>query len=72
MINYKKLWIRLAEKEMKKLELAKLAGFSVATLAKLGKNEYVALKVLEDICLLLECDIGDILEITPNTKHTNV
>ena len=63
MISYKKLWVTLAEREMKKMELLNLAGFSRATLAKLSKNEYVALKVLEDICLALDCDIGDIMEI---------
>ena len=65
MISYKKLWVILAEREMKKMDLLSMADFSRATLAKLSKNEYVALKVLEDICLALECNIGDIMDIIP-------
>ena len=68
MISYKKLWVALAEREMRKMDLMEAANFSRATLAKLGKNEYVALKVLEDICLALDCNIGDILEILPDSK----
>jgi len=66
MISYKKLWVALAEREMKKMDLLNLVGFSRSTLAKLSKNEYVALKVLEDICLALKCGIGDIIEVIPN------
>ena len=68
MITYRKLWIRLAEREMPKMELAQRAGISTATLAKLGKNEYVALSVLESICLALGCDIGDVMEVFPNAQ----
>ena len=38
-ITYKKLWIRMAEMEMKRTELKEFAGISSNTLAKLGKNE---------------------------------
>jgi len=68
MINFRKLWVRLAERELKKMDLVNGTGIGRSTLAKLSKNEYVALKVLEDICLFLECDIGDILEILPNSE----
>lgn len=37
-----------------------------ALIAKLGKNEYVALEVLEKICIALDCDIGDIVEVKRN------
>ena len=43
MISYKKLWVRLAEREMKKMDLLKAAKLCRATLAKLSKNEFVAL-----------------------------
>ncbi len=54
-LSYDPLWKKLIDKKMNKLELAKLADFSTATLAKLGKNDYVALSVLEKICLALDC-----------------
>ena len=53
-------------RELKKMDLVNGIGIGRSTLAKLSKNEYVALKVLDDICLFLECDIGDILKILPN------
>lgn len=35
-------------------------------MAKLGKNENVTIDVLVKICTALQCDIGDIMEITEN------
>lgn len=62
-ISYKKLWIKIAEKEMKKTDLKEYAGISSNTLAKMGKNEYVSLEILERVCRRLNCDIGDIVEV---------
>lgn len=42
---------------------------SSSTLAKLSKNEYVSLEVLEKICLKLECEIGDVVQILPGKKE---
>ena len=63
MVNYKKLWVLLAQKGMSKAQLRKEADISSATLTKLNKNEIVALTVLIKICKVLECDIGKIIEI---------
>lgn len=63
MVNYKKLWVLLAQKGMSKAQLRKEADISSATLTKLNKNEVVALTVLVKICKMLECDIGDVMEI---------
>ena len=68
MVSYRKLWVALAEREMKKMDLLKKANFSRATLAKLSKNEYVALKVLVDICIAIDCKIEDIVEVIPPQK----
>lgn len=62
-VSYDPLWKKLIDKKMNKLELAKAADFSTATLAKLGKDEYVALAVLERICVALDCPIEDVVEI---------
>lgn len=60
-VSYKKLWVMLAEKEMSKVELRKLAGIAPATFTKLGKNQEVALSVLMKIADALNCDAGDIM-----------
>jgi DNA-binding Xre family transcriptional regulator len=48
---------------LKKTELRDKIGISNATLAKLGKNEPVNLKVIEAICRELQCGIEDVVEI---------
>jgi len=64
MISYDPLWKLLIDKKMNKLDLCKEVGISTATLAKMGKDEYVALKVLEKICCSLQCHIEDVISIT--------
>ena len=62
-LNYNKLWKLLIDKKMNKSELREAVKTSPNTIAKLGKNEPVSLDVLIRICKVLECDIGDIMEI---------
>ena len=62
-VSYKKLWILLIDHNMNKSDLAKATKMSPNTIAKLGKNESVSLEILVRICQVLNCDIGDIVEI---------
>lgn len=61
-ISYKKLWIRLAEKEVSPVTLRKDLNIATGTMTKLRKNEEVALSVLLRICEYLDCNIGDICD----------
>lgn len=61
--DYKKLWMLLLQKDMKKKDLEEQAGLSSATIAKLTKGETVTTDVLERICRVLGCDVGDIMEL---------
>ena len=65
-VSYKKLWILLIEKNMKKTDLRIQSGISTGALAKLGKNENVNTEMLVKICSALKCDIADIMEIVEN------
>ena len=65
-VSYKKLWKLLIDRDMKKKDLCAAAGISHASMAKLGKNENVTTDVLVKICTALQCDIGDIMELTPD------
>ena len=67
-VSYKKLWKLLIDKDMKKKDLCAAAGISHASMAKLGKNENVTTDVLVKICTALQCDIGDIMELTPEVS----
>lgn len=62
-VDYKKLWILLIEKGVTKPQLRQMASLSPATLTKLNKNEYVSLEILTRICKVLECNIGDIMDV---------
>lgn len=46
-VSYKKLWIYLIEKNMKRTELIKLTEITSNTLANMGKDEYISMKNLE-------------------------
>lgn len=62
-ISYKKLWKLLIDKEMLKKDLAEKAEISTTSIAKLGKNENVNTDILLKICIALDCEISDIMEI---------
>lgn len=62
-ISYKKLWKLLIDKDMKKKDLQRVAGVSAASITKLGKNENVNTEIIEKICVALQCDVSDIMEM---------
>ncbi|EFM64681.1 DNA-binding helix-turn-helix protein [Peptostreptococcus stomatis DSM 17678] len=66
--NYKKLWHILLERDMKKKELAQIAGVSAYTINKLNKNENVTVEVLGKICRALNCTLDDIMEFEEDEK----
>lgn len=61
-INYKKLWVMLAEREISPVKFRKDLNIATGTMTKLRRNEEVALSVLLRICKYLECNIGDICD----------
>lgn len=61
MIRYNKLFALLALRGMKKTDL--LNVISSPTLAKLSKGETITTEVIEKICLFLNCQPSDIMEI---------
>lgn len=67
-ISYKKLWKVLIDRDMKKKDLCAAAGISHTSMAKLGKNKNVTTDVLLKICHALNCDIGDIMEVIPDSE----
>lgn len=47
---------------MTKTELAKKSGVSSSTITRMGKNEYVALEVIDKICKYLDCEIEEVVK----------
>ena len=65
-VSYIKLWKLLLDKKLKRVDLKKKANISSSTLAKLGKDEYVSMEIMERICEALDADIGDVMQFVPN------
>ena len=63
-VSYNKLWKLLIDKNMSKTELRNLAGVSTNVIAKLGRNDTVSMDSLAKICAVLDCNIGDIMDIS--------
>lgn len=63
MVSYKPLWITLAEKGLKKKDLYDAA--SPATVARMARNEYVALEIIDKLCARLGCPISAVVEYVP-------
>ena len=62
-LSYNKLWKLLIDKGMTKTEMRLKADISTTTLAKLGENETVSMEVLLRICKVLDCNVGDIMDV---------
>ena len=69
-VSYNKLWKLLIDHKMNKSDIGKAAKMSPNTIAKLGKNETVSLDILVRICEVLNCDIGDIVEVIGESKES--
>lgn len=67
-VSYNRLWKLLIDKRMTKTDMRKAAGISTNILAKMGKDEPVAMETLAKIATALECGLDDIVEITSNTE----
>ena len=68
-IRYNKLWKKLIDENMMKVELRDQAGITTNALAKLGQNEHVSTQVLEKVCKVLHCEIQDIMEFVPDEER---
>ncbi len=64
-ISYDPLFKKLVDVKMNRTELSKKAGISKGTMTKIGKNEYIAMEIIEKLCNVLDCDIVDIVSCIP-------
>lgn len=69
--SYKKLWKILVDKEMSKGDLHKATGLSSSTMTKLRRSEDVSMEALRKICIVLDCNIGDIVEFVPDDEGSS-
>ncbi len=69
-VSYKKLWKVLIDKDMKKKDLQAAAGISWASVTKLSKGETVSMEVLMKVCKVLDCNIGDIMDLIHSDENS--
>ena len=67
--SYNRLWKLLIDKKMSKTDLRHSTKISTSTLAKLGKDEMVSTEVLSKICNVLNCSIGDIIDMVKDENE---
>ena len=60
-ISYNKLWKLLIDLNMNKTQLREISGVSPNVIAKLGKNELVAIESLLKIAAALIVDVSEII-----------
>lgn len=65
-VSYKKLWHILLDRDMKKKDLATLAGLTPYMMKKLTRDEAVTTEVIGKICTSLSCRADDIMEFFPD------
>lgn len=67
-ITYNKLWKLLIDRSMTKTDLKNITGMSSATLANMGKNKFISLRMVDKICKELDCQIEDVVEFVREEK----
>lgn len=68
-VSYKKLWKLLIDKDMNKSDLRRETGVSSATIAKLTHGDDVKTSVLTRVCEVLDCNVGDIMDVVPEEAN---
>ncbi|MGQ5602554.1 helix-turn-helix domain-containing protein [Bacillus amyloliquefaciens] len=61
-LSYKPLKVTLILKDKTNLDLKQDLSLAPGTMAKLNKDEYVALSVIHKICEYLDCPIQEVVE----------
>ena len=72
MISYKKLFLLMEEREVSKEKLKNAIGISSATMAKLAKNEEVALSTIQALCNYFDCQPGAILSYEKEIDENSI
>lgn len=67
-ISYNKLWKLLVDKKMSKADLRKAAGIAPNAMTRLRRDEEVTLSMLNRICVVLDVNIGDVMEFTNDER----
>lgn len=62
LINYEPFWSTLQSKEITKYQLIYHWGISSNTIRRMRHNEAISSTTLNELCLILDCQIQDIIQ----------
>ena len=69
MISYEPMWNTLLEKGITKYQLIYHYGLSSNTLRRMSHNEPISSTTLNELCLILNCNISDIMKFEPTQNE---
>lgn len=64
-VSYKKLFHYLIDQGIPTTELTKRTGISANIITRLKRDQYISLESIEKICVVLGCNVDDILDFVP-------
>lgn len=70
MISFNPLWKTLIDKNMNKTKLQEKLKCSCSTITKMGKNEYIALEIIDKICKELNCRIEEVIQFIDENRES--
>ena len=68
MISYAPLWRTMKQRGVSTYTLISQYGFSRGTPDRLKQTRNVTTNTLDDLCRILDCEIGDVVEYIPEAK----
>ena len=68
-MNKNGLWKLIRDKGRNKKELQESIGIAPATIAKMGRGEFVSMEVLYRIAISLNVDFGDLVAINRKNEE---
>ena len=69
MINYDPLWTTMQKQKITKYQLIYHWGLSSNTLRRMSHNEPISSTTLNELCLILNCQVQDIMSFVPTKEE---
>ena len=69
MIVFDPLWETMKRKHISQYALIKEYGVSTGTLDAMRKNRSVPLHPINDLCRILQCDVGEVIRYVPEDEN---
>ena len=64
--TYKPLWKMLIDMNMTKKAFRERTGISLSTVNSMGRDEYISMKIIDDICNEFHCTPNDVIRHIPD------